>query len=119
MSCDSTLVQTLIELMTLCRGMGSLDAMKKGSETRYHSDTQAIKIAQGVSGTVTDKGSVSGIMPFILQAAKQGLQDVGARSISVLRRQLYNGMQRMEARTNAALKEGNVHDMHSFVKQKW
>lgn len=99
--------------------MGSLEAMKKGSETRYHSDTQAIKIAQGVSGTVTDKGSVSGIMPFLIQAAKQGMQDVGALSISLVRRQLYNGVQRMEARTNAALKEGNVHDMHSYEKQKW
>ena len=28
------------------RGMGSLDAMAKGSETRYHSDTQSLKIAQ-------------------------------------------------------------------------
>ena len=40
------------------RGMGSLAAMTKGSEARYHSDTQALKIAQGVAGTVVDKGSV-------------------------------------------------------------
>ena len=40
------------------RGMGSLEAMAKGSESRYHSDTQALKIAQGVAGTVRDKGSV-------------------------------------------------------------
>lgn len=40
------------------RGMGSLEAMAKGSESRYHSDTQTLKIAQGVAGTVRDKGFV-------------------------------------------------------------
>lgn len=52
----------------------SLDAMKKGSESRYHSDTQSLKIAQGVSGTVRDKGSVRALVPFLAQAAKQGFQ---------------------------------------------
>lgn len=99
--------------------MGSLEAMKKGSETRYHSDTQAIKIAQGVSGTVVSKGSITGIVPFMIQAAKQGFQDLGASSITEGRRRLYTGKQRLEARTNAALREGNVHDMHSYEKQKW
>jgi len=52
----------------------SLDAMKKGSESRYHSDTQSLKIAQGVSGTVRDKGSVAALVPFLAQATKQGFQ---------------------------------------------
>jgi IMP dehydrogenase len=102
-----------------CRGMGSLEAMAKGSETRYHSDTQAIKIAQGVAGTVGDKGSVRGIVPFLAQAAKQGFQDLGSRSVEGARERLYEGKQRLEARTNAALAEGNVHDMVSYVKQSW
>lgn len=62
--------------------MGSLEAMAKGSETRYHSDTQSLKIAQGVSGTVRDKGSVRRTVPFLVQAAKQGFQ-VSARSFFV------------------------------------
>ena len=41
---------------------------------RYHSDTQALKIAQGVSGTVRDKGSVRRNVPFLMQAVKQGFQ---------------------------------------------
>lgn len=93
--------------------------MKKGSETRYHSDTQSIKIAQGVAGTVKDKGSVRGIVPFLLQASKQGFQDLGSRDLDTARERLYSGVQRLESRTNAALKEGNVHDMHSYVKQSW
>lgn len=40
------------------RGMGSLEAMTKGSESRYYGDTQHLKIAQGVAGVVKDKGSV-------------------------------------------------------------
>lgn len=99
--------------------MGSLEAMTKGSESRYHSDTQSIKIAQGVSGTVKDKGSIRGILPFLLQATRQGFQDLGARDVRAAWRRLYAGEQRLEARTSAALKEGNVHDMHSYEKQRW
>ena len=40
------------------RGMGSLEAQQKGSESRYYGDSQNLKIAQGVSGTVKDKGSI-------------------------------------------------------------
>ena len=41
---------------------------------RYHSDTQRMKIAQGVSGTVKDKGTIRKTLPFLLQAARQGVQ---------------------------------------------
>ena len=33
-----------------------------------------MKIAQGVSGTVKAKGSVHKIVPFLMQAARQGFQ---------------------------------------------
>ena len=41
---------------------------------RYHSDTQTMKIAQGVSGTVRSKGSVHNTLPFLCQAVRQGFQ---------------------------------------------
>ncbi|KAG2447642.1 hypothetical protein HYH02_007560 [Chlamydomonas schloesseri] len=101
------------------RGMGSLEAMAKGSESRYHSDTQSLKIAQGVSGAVKDKGSIRKTVPFLAQAVKQGFQDIGANSIKMARDMLYNGAMRMEARTNAAQAEGNVHDMLAYEKRPW
>ena len=101
------------------RGMGSLEAMTKGSEARYHSDTQNLKIAQGVSGTVRDKGSVRVNVPFLVQAVKQGLQDLGAKGVAEAHVALYTGKQRLESRTGAAQAEGGVHDMHSYDKRAW
>lgn len=101
------------------RGMGSLEAMTKGSEVRYHSDTQSLKIAQGVSGTVRDKGSVRRNVPYLMQAVRQGFQDLGAVSQAQAWRRLYTGEQRLEARTGAAQAEGGVHDLESFTKTLW
>jgi len=101
------------------RGMGSLEAMTKGSESRYYGDTQNLKIAQGVSGTVKDKGSVKRNIPFLVQAVKQGMQDLGAKSLCDAHKALHNGAQRLEARTGAAQHEGGVHDMHSYEKKSW
>eukprot|EP00193_Tetraselmis_chui_P011085 CAMPEP_0177790610 /NCGR_PEP_ID=MMETSP0491_2-20121128/23454_1 /TAXON_ID=63592 /ORGANISM="Tetraselmis chuii, Strain PLY429" /LENGTH=488 /DNA_ID=CAMNT_0019312711 /DNA_START=38 /DNA_END=1504 /DNA_ORIENTATION=+ len=101
------------------RGMGSLDAMKKGSESRYHSDTQSLKIAQGVSGTVKDKGSVCALVPFLAQAVKQGYQDLGTSSTATAHSFLRSGKMRLEVRSGAAQAEGGVHDMNSYEKKRW
>lgn len=63
------------------RGMGSLEAMTKGSDARYLGDKAKLKIAQGVVGAVADKGSVLKFIPYTMQAVKQGLQDLGASSL--------------------------------------
>lgn len=93
--------------------------MQKGSEARYLSDTQNLKIAQGVSGTVKDKGSVFNQIPFLSQAVKQGFQDLGVKSVKEAWGGLYSGDVRIEVRSGAALAEGNVHDLVSYEKKSW
>merc|ERR1712078_658671 len=64
------------------RGMGSIDAMKKGSDDRYFGSGATVKVAQGVSGSVQDKGSLRSYMPYLVQGLKHGMQDIGASSVS-------------------------------------
>merc|ERR1712187_769852 len=99
------------------RGMGSIDAMKKGSDDRYSGTAASVKVAQGVSGTVQDKGSVHRYVPYLLQGMKHGMQDMGANSVTDLREQLYPGKLRFELRSAAAQREGGVHGLHSFERK--
>lgn len=99
------------------RGMGSIDAMKKGSDDRYFGATSSMKVAQGVSGTVQDKGSVHRYLPYLTQGIKHGMQDMGASSVDDLRAKLYTGQLRFELRSAAAQREGGVHGLHSFERK--
>eukprot|EP00406_Dinophysis_acuminata_P071741 CAMPEP_0179244244 /NCGR_PEP_ID=MMETSP0797-20121207/17958_1 /TAXON_ID=47934 /ORGANISM="Dinophysis acuminata, Strain DAEP01" /LENGTH=550 /DNA_ID=CAMNT_0020951755 /DNA_START=68 /DNA_END=1720 /DNA_ORIENTATION=- len=99
------------------RGMGSIDAMKKGSADRYFGCDAVVKVAQGVSGAVLDKGSLNKYIPYIRQGLKHGMQDLGAQSLKQLQESLYSGTLRFELRSAAAQREGGVHGLHSFERK--
>ncbi|KAJ7949004.1 Inosine-5'-monophosphate dehydrogenase [Quillaja saponaria] len=101
------------------RGMGSLEAMTKGSDARYLGDTAKLKIAQGVVGAVADKGSVLTFIPYTMQAVKQGFQDLGASSLQSAHDLLRSRELRLEVRTGAAQVEGAVHGLVSYEKKSF
>ncbi|PBJ78914.1 inosine-5'-monophosphate dehydrogenase [Trypanosoma cruzi cruzi] len=100
------------------RGMGSLEAMSQGKESgkRYLSEKETVQVAQGVSGTVLDKGSVTKLLAYIHKGLQQSAQDVGEISFDAVREKMYEGQVLFNRRSPIAQMEGGVHSLHSFEK---
>ncbi|KAI1726394.1 IMP dehydrogenase / GMP reductase domain-containing protein [Ditylenchus destructor] len=102
------------------RGMGSIDAMEAhvASQDRYFTNdsVDSIKIAQGVSATIRDRGSVFNFVPHVIRGIQHGLQDIGVQNLRELRTGINQGKIRFERRSQNAVIEGGVHSFHSIFK---
>lgn len=90
------------------RGMGSLEAMQKGSKDRYFQDVEDdIKklVPEGISGRVPYKGSLSEIMYQIIGGLRAGMGYCGAKNISELQKAKFIKI------TSAGFRESHPHDV--------
>jgi len=90
------------------RGMGSLEAMQKGSKDRYFQDAEDdIKklVPEGISGRVPYKGNLVEVVYQIIGGLRAGMGYCGAGTIEKLQ-----GAEFVRI-TNAGMKESHPHDV--------
>jgi IMP dehydrogenase len=91
------------------RGMGSLEAMKKGSKDRYYQTEQESDdklVPEGIVGRVPYRGTLSGNIHQLIGGLKAGMGYVGCRTIEELRQKA-----RFVKISAAGMRESHVHDV--------
>jgi IMP dehydrogenase len=90
------------------RGMGSLEAMQKGSKDRYFQDAEddvAKLVPEGISGRVPYKGNLVEVMYQIVGGLRAGMGYCGAPSIEKLKGAKFVRI------TSAGMRESHPHDV--------
>ena len=90
------------------RGMGSVDAMLRGSRDRYFQDDQYDEsklVPEGVSAHVPHKGSLAEVIHQFVGGLRAGMGYLGAKDIKAMRNSSFYTI------TNAGLKESHIHDV--------
>lgn len=93
------------------RGMGSIDAMKKGSWDRYFQESGAELVPQGIVGRVPYRGSVKEVLFQLEGGLRAAMGFCGCRTISELQRKA-----RFVKITNAGLRESHPHSI-TIIKE--
>jgi IMP dehydrogenase len=91
------------------RGMGSLEAMKKGAKDRYYQEDVAENaklVPEGIVGRVPYKGTLSGVVFQLVGGLKAGMGYLGCGTIDELRKNA-----KFVRVTASGLRESHVHDV--------
>jgi IMP dehydrogenase len=91
------------------RGMGSIEAMKKGSRDRYYQTEQAEEdklVPEGIVGRVPYRGSLSANLYQLIGGLKAGMGYCGCRTLDELREKA-----RFIKVSAAGMRESHVHDV--------
>jgi len=91
------------------RGMGSIEAMKKGSKDRYYQGEDADPdklVPEGIVGRVPYKGSLSANLLQLVGGLKAGMGYCGCRTLDELREKA-----RFVRISAAGMRESHVHDV--------
>ncbi len=90
------------------RGMGSIEAMKKGSTDRYFQDAEAEigkLVPEGIVGTVAFKGKLSEVVYQYIGGLRAGMGYTGSSSIEELKTAQFTHI------TGSGLRESHPHDV--------